>query len=384
MDTRGDEQYKQGVIDKTKTSSPVIDKLYRKGYKFNFFQAVNLLERLYRMVERDAEAGNSESEYTEYASPGGDGPLSQEAIRFQASVKLSFPSADISRIDQIDHNSLESTRMILTFMGLYGVSSPLPPYFSQMLAELDDTEEYLGEEEDTEEGIKALRLFLDIFNHRTYSLFYRGWKKYRYHLQFEAEARDRFSQYMLSLIGLGTPALQEAVGVDVPRLIAYSGHLGQRMRNSCGLQNMLRGYFGGIHVKITEFMPRWVPIPEQYRAHLDRRVRLGENFTIGQKIRDVNGKFRITLGPLSLQMFRDFLPRGQYFRELNRIVKFYAPDQLSFDVELLLRKEDVPPMKLSAVQAYADPNADEAAQLGWTSWLGKPIDDIVSVVTSGD
>ncbi len=117
--------------------------------------------------------------------------------------------------------------------------------------------------------------FLDIFDHRVYSLYYRSWKKYRYHLQFEAAGEDDLSQYMLSLIGLGTPALQELVGVEVSRLISYAGILGQRNRCAVGLQQMLSDYFYGIDARIIQFMPRWVNVPEQYRARLGTQRRLG-------------------------------------------------------------------------------------------------------------
>lgn len=265
--------------------------------------------------------------------------------------------------------------MVLNFMGLYGVDSPLPDYFSEMIATLDEDEEVA--DDGAEDGIRALRHFLDFFNHRIYSLYYRSWKKYRYYLQFEADVEDDFSQYMLSLLGLGTPALQDLVGLEVSRLISYAGVLGQRKRCAAGLQEMLSDYFDGMEVEIAEFMPRWVAVPEQYRACLGTsrggsQVRLGETFTIGEKIRDLAGKFRVVLAPLKLEAFCKFLPGGTDSQRLYKLVRFYAPDQLSFDVELLLQKEEIPPFELGA----------NLVQLGWTSWLGKPQEDIVSIAFS--
>jgi type VI secretion system protein ImpH len=267
--------------------------------------------------------------------------------------------------------------MILTFMGLYGVDSPLPAHFSDIIASISeaDAEEEKVDHKDTENPIRALRDFLDIFDHRVYSLFYRAWKKYRYYLQFEAGADDRFSQYMLSLMGLGTPALQDLVGVEVARLVAYTGIAGQQARCAEGLQNLLSDYFGGIGAKVVKFMPRWVDIPDQYRTRLGATgMRLGENVTIGGRIRDFTGKFRVVLGPLKLKAFRRFLPGGIDSQGLERLVRFYAPDQLAFDVKLLLRKEEVPPIQLG----------ENLAQLGWTTWLKKPSENVVSIVFAFD
>lgn len=354
--------------NQVKESSSVVDRLFREGYRFNFFQAVYLLEKLYQ----DA------------AGPGEEGPLSQESIRFQASSRLSFPPGDVYSIEKRDGKYIqgvtgrsEIVRMILSFMGLYGVDSPLPSYFSAIIAGLSDKEE--SDYKDGESGIRALRHFLDIFDHRIYSLFYRSWKKYRYYLQFEEGANDKFSQYMLSLLGLGTPALQDLVGVESSRLIAYTGIIGQQVHCAAGLRGLLFDYFDGIGVRIIEFMPRWVAVPERYRPrlgidHSGTKACLSENVIIGGKVRDFSGKFRVALGPLNLEKFLRFIPGGADSQEFYRLVRFYAPDQLSFDVELLLRKEEVPPLQLGT----------GLAQLGWTSWLGKPRENVVSIVFSFD
>ena len=313
--------------------------------------------------------------------------MDQEPIRFSSSQKRAFPAASVYQInrrnnerDQKVTQRSEVIQIILSFMGLYGVDSPLPPYFSELIASLGKKDDEVDDDEIGEEdGIRALRYFLDIFNHRLYSLFYRSWKKYRYYLQFRPGAIDGFSHRMLSLIGLEAPALQQLVGVDPARLITYSGIIGLRTRCAVGLQGLLSHYFDGIGVKVIEFMPRWVAIPDQYRPRLGGgrngvRACLGENVTIGEKIRDLNGKFRIVLALMNLESFRKFLPGGTHSQELYKLVRFYAPDQLSFDVELVLGKEEVPPLQLGA----------SPAQLGWTSWLDSPDEDVVSVVFSFD
>lgn len=346
--------------------SALIDKLFREGYRFSFFEAVYILEKLYK----------------DSAPPGEEGPLSREAIRFHASSELSFPAADIRRIDkrsdryaQMITGRSEIVQMVLSFMGLYGVNSPLPPHFSEIIVTID--ENHPEEDDDNESGIRALRRFLDILDHRIYSLFYRSWKKYRYYLQFENDARDRFSHHMLSLFGLGSPALRDLAGVAADRLIAYSGILGQQTRCAASLENMLSSYFGGISVKVMEFMPRWVNFPRESQPRLGTehngvKARLDENVTIGEGVLDLSSKFRIALGPLSLEVFRRFLPGETDFQVLYHLVGLYSPGQLLFDLKLLISKEEAPPLQLGS----------ESEQLGLTSWLDKPVENVTSVVFS--
>jgi type VI secretion system protein ImpH len=359
------ESKKYGLLIRPKTLPSIIDKLFEEGYRFNFFHAVSILEKIYQ----------------DSVPLGAEGPLYQEKIRFRANPSLTFPASDIASIHKTIINSAQNqnteiVQLVLKFMGLYGVNSPLPLYITKIISVLashDEKHELVQESE--EDGIKALRNFLDIFDHRIYSLYYRSWKKYRYYLHYKKEAKDHFSQYMLSLIGLGSPELQNMVGLDVSRLLAYIGIIGPQNRCPEGLQSLISDYFGGLEVKITEFVPRWVPIPQQFKARVGKgkketRAKLGENINLGNRIRDFRGKFRIAIGPLRIEDFRKFLPGGSESKKLNFLVGFYMLNQFSFDVKLLLRKEDVPAMQLGS----------KDIQIGWISWLGKPQDDVVSVV----
>jgi type VI secretion system protein ImpH len=92
------------------------------------------------------------------------------------------------------------------------------------------------------------------------------------------------------------------------------------------------------------------------RAH----AALGTSAVLGSRVWDRQGKFRICLGPLSLTEYESFLPGGVPLRKLVDWVRFYLSFELDWDVRLLLRKREVPPLKLG-----------RGGRLGWTTWLGE-------------
>lgn len=81
---------------------------------------------------------------------------------------------------------------------------------------------------------------------------------------------------------------------------------------------------------------------------------------MGTKIWSCQHKFRIHLGPLSTNAYGRLLPAGDRIGRLVPLVRNYMGDELAWDVRLILRRGDVPPIRL-----------DGAFRLGWTTWLGE-------------
>jgi type VI secretion system protein ImpH len=75
---------------------------------------------------------------------------------------------------------------------------------------------------------------------------------------------------------------------------------------------------------------------------------------------DRQHKFRIRVGPLTLGEYENFLPGGTPLRKLVDWVRLYLCLELEWDVRLLLRRSEVPPLTL-----------DGGSRLGWTTWLGR-------------
>jgi type VI secretion system protein ImpH len=86
--------------------------------------------------------------------------------------------------------------------------------------------------------------------------------------------------------------------------------------------------------------------------------RLGVSSTIGDYVWDCQQTFRIVLGPLSRAQYRRFLPGGNGLPKLADLVRNYLGDELIWDLNLILRKEEAPAACL-----------EESGQLGMTAWM---------------
>jgi type VI secretion system protein ImpH len=96
---------------------------------------------------------------------------------------------------------------------------------------------------------KTARDFLDLFNHRLISLFYRAWEKYRFPIDYEQalakqKGYDRFSLHLFDLVGLGIEGLRERLEVEDEALLFYAGLLAQHPHSASALEGLRQDYFG--------------------------------------------------------------------------------------------------------------------------------------------
>jgi len=318
----------------------VEEKLRREPYAFDFFQAVRLLERLF--PERTPVG--------EFTHPEG------EVVRFAAHPSLAFPASQIQGAEWWEKAAV---KMTVNFMGLTGPEGVLPnPYTTLIIERLRDSDQ-------------SLREFLDLFNHRIISLFYRAWRKYRFDVASEHGERDRFSRHLLSLLGLGTDGMRDRQVVSDEVLVYYAGLLAQRPRSAQALKQILSDYFD-VPVEIEQFSGGWYRLdPEAQCRMSDENLDSGElgfGAVVGDEIWSQQSRVRIILGPLSLERYADFLPDGESFEPLRAWVKFFSNDEWDFEVRLILERENVPACTLGA-EGVSGP------QLGWVSWVkSRPFD----------
>ncbi len=366
----GSSDYTAPPIDYRPNS--IIARLFQEPGNFDFFQAVSLIDR---WDPRFRPVGTT-------AHP------ERESLRFRAALGAAFPPAAIR---QALPPVAESPQPELTvaLLGLTGPSGILPRRYTELVYRL--AREAKGPER------HALRDWLDLFNHRLLSLFYRAWEKYRFTKAYEREEHlrtepDAFTAALFSLAGLGIPDLRGRLQVtaltgdlllrgeevlakvDDLALLRYGGLLTQRPRTSSNLRQILQDYFG-LPARIEQFQGQWLVLNAQQRTMLSgghnagsSHNQLGGTAVAGTRVWDVNTKFRVRVGPLSYQQFIEMLPdddattRRKTFFLLCHLVRLFVGPEFDFSVQLVLRREDVPNCRLVD-------NPQRGPYLGWNSWL---------------
>jgi len=145
-----------------------------------------------------------------------------DAVRFSPWPGMGFPASELKSVEYSEDDAA-APKVRTTFMGVYGVDSPLPTTY------LDDISQ-------RREGHEALQDFLDIFSHRILTQFYRIWRKYSYPATFERGGTDTISQSLLGLVGLGIPGTASHIATPVSRFLALLGVLRQPAKTQEGVQ----------------------------------------------------------------------------------------------------------------------------------------------------
>lgn len=302
--------------------------LFAEPWRFDFFQAVRLLEHA-------APAATA---------PGLGQDAAEEAVRFVSRVDLEFAASEIRDLKPPKTDG--PPVMTVSFMGLAGLEGPLPR---------TDTERIL---ERVRQKDTAFRDFLDIFNHRLISLLVRARKAHFPALSVKQPHQTPVAHYLRCLFGTGLASLQNRLPVNERLLLHYAGILAQRPRSASGLERMLADYFR-IPVTIHQMVGQWRTIEPEQQSRIGTS---GQNqalgtAVIGTRYWDQQGRLEIELGPMGFSMFQDLLPGGDGHKPLRELTRFHVGPEVEFGFRLILAAKEVPGSTLGK------------ARLRWTSWL---------------
>jgi type VI secretion system protein ImpH len=299
--------------------------LFGEPFRFEFYQAVRLLEAL-RPALSVAAGGQSEP----------------DPVRFRSSVSFDFPASEIQSIEEGPGGPV----VTVNFMGLAGALGPLPAAYTEMVVAA------------TAKKDRAAADFLDIFNHRLVMLLYRTRQAHRPPLTSEPPDKGAVARYLFSLIGLGLPHVRKNVGIPARSLLHYSGLLTRRPGTAAGLESLLADFFGA-PVRIQQFVGLWRTLDAGQWTTLGvggRNQAIG-SAVLGTKVWDQSAAVRITIGPIGLNQFQDFLSGNPAHSALSAIARLYLGNEQAAEASLLLKAADVPPCVMGK------------SRLGYTSWL---------------
>jgi type VI secretion system protein ImpH len=328
--------------------------LAREPFRFDFFQAVRLIALAAGRTEathRDPQAiGQAQWDRLPY----------EECVRFRAHVGHAFPASPISFFAPLSTANADAPvpEMTVTFLGLAGTAGVLPQHYTQLLIDR------------VREKDLGLRDFLDLFNHRLITHFYRAWEKCRFYVGYEQarrsgdEGRDHFTGMLYGLIGLGTAGLRDRQALPDEVLLYYAGHFSHRPRSAVALQQIVADCFQ-VPAEVRQFQGQWLKLRRADRTKLTSERpggnnQLGVSAIAGVRVWGIENKFRLRLGVMRYADFRKFLPGGPGYVALGQLVLLYVGPALDFDIQLVLAKDEVPRCQL---------RRHGGMQLGWNTWL---------------
>jgi type VI secretion system protein ImpH len=330
----------------------VVERLLDEPYRFQFFQAVRVLESWFTKQGQD-DGGNR----------------AEKGISFRNSLALTFPPSEVEQATSYDEagdalagaDTLRAAlaqskigRIELTpaFFGLLGGQGALPLHYTeQLIARAQLQRDH------------AAREFFDVFSNRATALFYEAWKKYRLPLQYELDGCERYLPLLLALAGLPDALtrehLQQGRGALIDEALAgYALPARHRPMSAAYLALTLADYFR-VPVRIEEFAGKQYPVPaDRLTAFGGVNTTLGATALVGERVWQRDMRVRIVVGPLRKRDYEAFLPGEARAIALERMLTLLAGITIEYEVSLVLAREEVGTSRLGA-----------GARLGYDAFL---------------
>lgn len=335
----------------------VVGQLLDEPHRFEFFQAVRLLENWFTRQENGAPDTRRQ------------GNVVAQRIGFRNSLSLSFPPSEIESAESFDAagDALKSAdargaalasgeigRVELTpaFFGLLGGLGALPHHYTEQIA----AREHLKRD-------RAARAFFDVFSNRATALFYAAWKKYRLPFHYELDRDERYLPLLLAIAGVASDEvcdeLQAGPGGVIDEAVAgYALAARHRPMSAAYLQRVLSDYFR-VPVRVDQFIGKWYDVPpDQFSLLGEVNATLGATALVGARVWQRDMRVGLVVGPLSKRDYEAFLPGGARALALDRMLALLAGVTLEYEVTLVLRHEEVGICELGA-----------GSRLGWDAFL---------------
>ncbi|WP_313079749.1 type VI secretion system baseplate subunit TssG [Atlantibacter sp.] len=233
-----------------------------------------------------------------------------DPVRFAPHPGMGFPASELKAVEYDEEDGSKPPVIRTTFMGMYGVDSPLPTAY------LDDITQ-------RREGHEALQDFLDIFSHRILTQFYRIWRKYSYPATFEPGGTDSISQSLLGLVGLGIPGTANHIATPVSRFLALLGVLRQPGKTQEGVQALVGILAPDTTVQVRPYCLRPVEINQPLGFYGDEDFLLDGNSPLGDEAMDASSQLLVSLSTDNEQEAQGWKPDGLLYQDFLVMLRVY-------------------------------------------------------------
>ena len=316
--------------DAERHDAGTLEPLERQPERFTLFAALRRIEQVHRNRPRLGESRKAADDPVRIAQ--------RPHLYFAPSEVAGF-APDEDGVPRLEQHSF----------GVFGPNGALPLH----LTELAYARRHQADD-------PTLDDFVNTFQHRLASLFYRAWADADPCTSLDRPGGDLFRLYAGALIGIGAPTARDRDAVPDYAKLARAGLLAPHSRPAQCLERLVADYFG-LESQLVQFVGEWLPIPPQARLRLaEEGAALGVGATLGEMTWQCQTRFEIVLGPLAIGEFVNFLPGARGLEQLRALVKLYTNGEWSWQLRLLMEPAALPPLRLG-----------ESGWLGWTSWLGE-------------
>ncbi|AIJ10498.1 MULTISPECIES: type VI secretion system baseplate subunit TssG [Edwardsiella] len=241
---------------------------------------------------------------------GSTSHLTDDPVRFAPHPGMGFPVSELKAVEYDEDDDGKPPVIRTTFMGIYGVDSPLPTAY------LDDITQ-------RREGHEALQGFLDIFGHRILTQFYRIWRKYSYPATFEPGGTDSISRSLLGLVGLGIPGTAEHIATPVSRFLALLGVLRQPGKTQEGMQALVSLLAPDTTVLVSPYCLRPVEISQPLGFYDNDDFLLDGNTPLGDEAMDAGSQLLVALTTDNEWEAKGWKPDGRLYQDFLVMLRVY-------------------------------------------------------------
>jgi type VI secretion system protein ImpH len=278
---------------------------FSKNYaQLDFFQMARLLshalqqEGLARGVETSAEEW--ESRLT-------------EVLRVRPALSLAFPEHDLSSIEKRRDGKIQ---VEAGFFGLYGVTSPLPFFYTEGLMQA------------SQQGRTSARGLLDLFHYAAYPLLIKAWTRHRNLTGLQQGLTERQLTRQTSWVGLVGQANRKRFD-QWPRIVHLAPLLSTIHRSASGLQSLVNCVVRSGTTKVYPCAPTRMRVPAQARLRLGRvSHQLGSQAVLGDTLIDRRNNVAIVLQGQATADIEAVVPGGKLYPLLTQSLQLFALDNL--------------------------------------------------------
>jgi type VI secretion system protein ImpH len=287
------------------TGLDAVTAFFSKNYaQLDFFQMARLLSHA---LQQEGLAKGLEVSPEDWES------RLTNVLRVRPTLSLAFPEHDLAGIKKQRDGKIQ---VEVGFFGLYGVTSPLPYFYTEGLMHA------------SQRGRTSARGLLDIFHYAAYPLLIKAWTRHRNLTGLQEGLTERQLTHQTSWVGLVGQASRKRFD-QWPRIVHLAPLLSTIHRSASGLQALVNCVVRSGTTKVFPCAPTRMKVPSQARFRLGRvSHQLGTEAVLGDTLIDRRNNVSIVLQDQADADIESVVPGGKLYPLLTQSLQLFAMDNL--------------------------------------------------------